>query len=84
MKLMRIKYPLTIRTGAAHHARERELIMDYRQLEDFGNFETWERTSPDGLTAKIGVKKGASVKEAFEAQDSGFPGQVWTGEDGWW
>ena len=51
----------------------------YRKLEDFGDFETWEKIYTDGQTAKIGVVKGCSVKDAFEAQEDGFFGQVWDG-----
>jgi len=52
-------------------------MSDYRKLEDFGDFEQWEKTSDAGLTAKMGVKKGSSVKLAFDAQENGFKGQVW-------
>uniref|UniRef100_A0A6H2A6G4 Uncharacterized protein n=1 Tax=viral metagenome TaxID=1070528 RepID=A0A6H2A6G4_9ZZZZ len=52
--------------------------MEIRKLEDFGDFEQWERISDDGLTtAKVAVEKGSSVENAFEAQDSGWRGNVW-------
>ena len=51
---------------------------DYRKLEDFGDFEQWERISEDRLTiAKVAVAKGSSVDAAFVAQDHGWRGSVW-------
>jgi len=50
---------------------------NYRKLEDFGDFEQWEKDYGDGSTAKIGVKKGSSVEAAFKASENGFQGQVW-------
>ena len=51
----------------------------YRNIEDFGDFETWEKIYTDGNTAQIGVVKGCSVEDAFKAQEDGFFGQVWDG-----
>jgi len=50
----------------------------YKKLEDFGDFEQWEKISDDRLTsAKMGVEKGSSISKAFEAQENGFIGQIW-------
>jgi len=57
------------------------IMGDYRKLEDFGDFEQWERISDDGLTAKVAVKKGSSVDATFDAQDNGWRGSVWRDED---
>jgi len=50
----------------------------HKKLEDFGDFEQWEKEYNDGTTAKMGVKKGSSVAKAFKAQENGFMGQVWS------
>ena len=56
-------------------------MTDYRKLVDFGDFEQWEKTYDDGHTAKIGVNKGSSVINAFNAQENGFTGQVWSDDE---
>jgi hypothetical protein len=53
----------------------------YRMIEDFGDFEQWGKTYEDGLTARIGVKKGCSVEAAFNALENGYSGQIWSDED---
>lgn len=57
---------------------------NYRMVEGFGDFAQYEKTYSDGSTAKIGVMKGASVEDAFAAQEQGFPGQIWDDNNGWY
>ena len=56
----------------------------YRMLEDFGDFEQWERISDDGFTARAVIEKGSTVKDAFQAQDAGWRGEIWRDEDGYY